>query len=838
MEFVHRIIERASRLFEKSSEPLVEEADIVRLADRHSFSQYLCYETYDAATREYGLHGDQVGYLWECVPVAFMTDDILERLASLFRREWPARTSIQFMLVPDDAIDGFLQGYLQMKTRKSALVQRAALAYAQHLSEGRKGLAQMEGLPVRNYRLVVSLKTSESLGLDRISQIEENLRAAALGPQSMLPGRFLELMRRLLNSHSPANAGTYDENRLLNRQIIQAETCIRVKDDYVQIGDRFAACLTPKSMPSNGQLDRLAVNALIGGFSGPEDDATQLAQKFLWSTTVFFQTTPSEIRNKASTMGMQRVGGTIAKDIARRNAEMAVDLEEMERDRFVNVMTAVWIFGEDLQALNRGLARSRGLWEQQKFVMQRESKIGIPMLITSLPMGLVESKGNKAVFQRDFVMSGTAATHLLPVQADFRGNMSPAQLYTGRKGQLITVDVFDRRANNSNFFVCAGSGAGKSFTMNKIVGDYYGNQALIRLVDIGYSYQKQCSLLGGRYIDIGREANRLCLNPFTTSRPSTDAEDSAGDELAIANVLLTMAFASVSVPTDDPTYFTLMKDAVRFAKQRDGGERGVDHVYEYLVKYPALADGPVYAGAAPLAHKMGFNLKDFTTQGRHGRLFNGKSTLNIGSDEFVVLELEQIMNDAELFQVIAMQVINAITQDLYLSDRSRRRFMVFDEAWRYFSGTPMIAQMIKEGYRRARKYGGATGIITQSPMDLKNFGEAGEVIISNSAFKFMLASDAYERAVAEGILSYTGLALDLLKSVRNNRPRYSEMFLDTPLGMGVARFCGDRLTYWMNTTDPGEVARFQKKIQAGLDPIAAIEQLLVEERNVQSGKAA
>jgi len=146
--------------------------------------------------------------------------------------------------------------------------------------------------------------------------------------------------------------------------------------------------------------------------------------------------------------------------------------------------------------------------------------------------------------------------------------------------------------------------------------------------------------------------------------------------------------------------------------------------------------------------------------------------------------------------------------------------------------------MIKEGYRRARKYGGATGIITQSPMDLKNFGEAGEVIISNSAFKFMLASDAYERAVAEGILSYQGLALDLLKSVRNNRPRYSEMFLDTPRGMGVARFCGDRLTYWMNTTDPAEVARFQKKIQSGLDPIAAIEQLLLEERGAHAGKAA
>ena len=42
-----------------------------------------------------------------------------------------------------------------------------------------------------------------------------------------------------------------------------------------------------------------------------------------------------------------------------------------------------------------------------------------------------------------------------------------------------------------------------------------------------------------------------------------------------------------------------------------------------------------------------------------------------------------ILNDVELFRVIAMQVINMITQDLYLSDRSQQRFMVFDEAWKY-----------------------------------------------------------------------------------------------------------------------------------------------------------
>jgi conjugal transfer ATP-binding protein TraC len=562
-----------------------------------------------------------------------------------------------------------------------------------------------------------------------------------------------------------------------------------------------------------------------------------VTQRFLWTTTVFFDTKPADIRRKASIMAAQRVGGTIAKDLARRNAEMARDLEELEQDRFVDVITSVWVFADSAEEMNRGMARCRGLWEQERFVMQRESTIGIAMLLVALPFGLYITKSNVVTLQRHFTMSARAAAHLLPVQADFGGRMRPAQLYVGRKGQLVSVDVFDKRANNHNFLVCAGSGAGKSFLMNKLVGDYFGLGSLIRIVDIGYSYEKQAMLAGGRYIDVGAEAHRLCLNPFTTAAAGHRA-DTESDELAIASVLLTMAFAATEIPRNENSYYTLMKDAVRWARNQDGGERGVDLVAEYLRHFPKYAEDRTFDGAIPLAHQMAFNLYDFTSLGKHGSLFNGKSTLNIGQDDFVVLELERIMNDAELFQVIAMQVVNAITQDLYLSDRSQQRFMVFDEAWRYFSSTPMIANMIKEGYRRARKYGGATGIITQSPLDLRAFGEAGVVIKSNSAFKFFLESLDYQAAVQAGILEYEGLLLDLAKSVRNMPPRYSEVLFDTPFGAGIARLCADRFTYWMNTTTASEVARFKYTLAQVKDPVATILQLVAEDAAANTGRAA
>jgi len=831
------LFDRLARWFTPAEAPLITERDVEQLAARHSLSHYLAYETWNESRREYGLAGGAFGYLWECRPLAFLTDKSQESLAGLLRQEYPPHTTVQFLLYPDDALDAHLATYLRLKQRPEPIVQQAARNYAQHLSAGRAGLPTMGGTPVRNFRLLVAIKCAEAFQDERIKWIEEMLTQGGLAPAMLGPPAFLDLMRRLLNSHAPVNTAVHDPAVPLRHQIVQAETRIGVEEDHIRIGARFAACLTPKSMPASGQLDRLAINQLIGGYGGPADDGTQITQRFLWTTTVFFETSAADIRRKASIMAAQRVGGTIAKDLARRNAEMAQDLEELEQDRFVDVITSVWVFADSAEELNRGMARCRGLWEQERFVMQRESAIGIPMLLVALPFGLYLTKNNVVMLQRHFTMSARAASHLLPVQADFGGRMRPAQLYVGRKGQLVSVDVFDRRANNHNFLVCAGSGAGKSFLMNKLVGDYYGIGALIRIVDIGYSYEKQAMLCGGRYIDVGEEAHRLCLNPFTTAGAGQRA-DAESDELAIASVLLTMAFAATEIPRNENSYYTLMKDAVRFARTRDGGERGVDHAAEYLRTFPLHAADRTFDGAVPLAHQMAFNLHDFTSQGKHGRLFNGRSTLNIGADEFVVLELERIMNDAELFQVIAMQVVNAITQDLYLSDRSRQRFMVFDEAWRYFSSTPMIANMIKEGYRRARKYGGATGIITQSPLDLRGFGEAGVVIKSNSAFKFFLESQDYQAAVQAGILDYEGLLLDLARSVRNMPPRYSEVLFDTPFGAGIARLCADRFTYWMNTTTASEVARFKYTLDQVGDPVACIHRLVQEDAAAAAGQAA
>ncbi len=804
-----------------------EDAALVR---RQPFAKWLRLGSYDAEAGSFHCSDNTTGYVWECAPVAFMGANCLNGLVNLLKQEFPSDALLQFIQMPSERIAPLLEEYLSRKTRKDSVAQEAAQRYAEHLWAGRSGLQKMRGIPVRQFRLLICVKSKEQMRLEVVRTIEEALRSAGLAPRRLGPGPMLAWFRELFNGTLPENPQAWCENTLLRNQIIGSEYPVEhvsAQQGVMRIGGRYATCLTPKTMPSPAHP--LKMNRLLGGYSGVEDDGTQLTYRYIFTANVWFRASKSDIKSQGNLTMMQRAGGSLAKSLKQRVDEIDWVLDDLEQTPYVNISLSMWVFGDDLNQLNEGVARVRGLWERQEFVMQRETTPGIvqAMLINALPFGLIMNDAALKLMDRDFKVSARAAACFLPVQGDFAGYMDPVLLLVGRKGQLTSIDVFDKRANNYNFLVSAGSGAGKSFVTNFVVGNYFGAGALIRCVDIGYSYKKQCHSLKGRFIDVGDSNSRVVINPFQKPRGG-DAEDDVMNRQTTANILLMMAYSTVGVTGLTQTHYALMNDAVEFAISCDGGVNGIDHAYEYLRQYPKLAKTEFALEAAqPLAQEIGFNLRDFRSDGVYGRLFNGTATFDISSDHFVVLELEKLLNNKALFSVVSLQVMNAITQDLYLSDRSTQRFQLFDEAWRYLGlgSSALIASVIYEMYRRARKYHGSTGIVTQSLLDLQKFGDVGEVIKANSAFKFLLESEDYQLAVDRGIVDYQGLALELAKSVRNQKPNYSEVLFDTPFGVGVGRLCVDPWTYWMNTSSGDEFKRYEGLVASGRTPLQAITEL-------------
>jgi len=804
-----------------------------RLTARNKFSDYLPYLAYDNETSVYLNVDDTFGCLWECTPLVYAGTSTFDVLQGLFTTAIPEKSILQFILYADPHVDTILDEFEALRQRQSPLVEQATANVVDFFKDGaRHGVSNFQGIPIRNFRLFVALKlpnTRELNLLDIRDTVYEVLKGAYLNPRNVSPGDLVFFLSRLLNDN-PTEKPRYNDRRPLRKQIVLSETPINAKWDRMEIGSRYFRCLSPKVMPD--QVDEFTFNHMSGDIWGVASDTNQIRQPFIIVTNIIFESLRAKLHTKCNFVLQQQAVGSFATPLRRKQEEYTWAAGEVEKGTsFVRIMPLVWTIGDSEQEVRESVARIKRIWESRGFTMQEDKGIVKVLFLSSLPFGLYNVKSNVGDIDRDFICDAKAAVYCLPVQSDFGGGQEPYNLFVGRKGQIIGIDIFDSRSNNMNALVAAESGSGKSFFTNNMVFNYYGSGAIIRLIDIGGSYKKLCRILDGVFIEFSKHSD-IVINPFS------HVIDINEDASSITAIIAQMAFsATTTVPTE--TERTLIKNAVKYAYENYGEEACIDTVYEYLTTFPKYADEVLdlnckedqcVADLKLKAQNIAFNLRGFTSLGEFGRWFNGRSTLDISRDEFVVLELEELKKQQELFKVITLQVLNYVTQDLYLSDRSRRRLVVFDEAWQFFKEGEMLKNIIEEGYRRARKYGGSLTTITQSLLDLEQFGSVGEVIRDNSAYKFFLQSQSFEKAKNKKIIDYDDFIMRLLKSVKSPRPRYSEIFMDTPAGRGISRLIVDPYSYFMFTSDAAENAEIEHQVASGKTYAEAIAGMVVTRR--------
>ncbi|MBF7015127.1 TraC family protein (plasmid) [Novosphingobium resinovorum] len=805
---------------------------------RDRFSDFIPLVAWDETEEAFLCIDDGFGYAWELVPSAYMFAHVHQALLGLLNVHFGPGTVLQLHTFADPLIENALDAFLDLKSRPDPLIQASARRTAQYLSDGRHGLHALHGIPLRNFRTILSVKTRAPMASDLRRQIEEQLDK--LGIRRLAPEETVAFYRRVFNgvyraapgafarsagSRAGASAGFSGGVPPIRRQIIDAGPDLLFDGPEVHLGGQVARCLTPKSPARRISAER--ANRLTGGMRGASEDSDQIGGPFLYTLNVLFDHSAFEIHKRAQVLSAQKAAGSFAVEVGKQIEEIGWVLDEAGNSKFVRIIPTLWVFGRDAGHARDMAARAKRLWEAEPlpFMMQEESYLNPVLLPMSLPFGLYPDNKTLRMLERDFRMPVKAAVLMAPVQTDFRGGGRPALLYAGRKGQLVTLDLFDPRINNYNFIVSAESGAGKSFLLNNLCQQYYAQGALIRIIDIGGSYRKLCTLCSGRYIDIGEE--RIVLNPFDMGFALDGEDKQSAISMAVA-IVAEMANAATrkGVTTSQ---WNLLKSAVQWTIDSGRAEDGIDAVRRWLAAYPELVHSPIDSveHLIPAARELAFNLRDFGSDGAYGHFFNGPSTLDISRDEFVVLELERLKAMPDLFNVIVMVVVNAVTQELYLSARDRPRFVLCDEAAQFMTKTDgqdlsRLAEAFGQGYRRARKYQGSFGIVLQSMNDLLLFGGTGQVILENAATRFLLQGSTYHKAVENKILDYSGFVLDLLKSVRNSKPHYSEVFIDSPLGLGIARLVVDPFSYWINTSAPEEVAAFEARLRAGRSPLEAV----------------
>jgi len=800
-----------------------------RSVARDAYSDFLPLVAWEPDEEAFLCIDDGWGYAWELVPSAYMFAHVHGALQGLLNIHFPEGTVLQLHGFADPLIDHALDAFLDMKTRPDPLIQASARRTADYLRAGTDGLDALHGIPVRDFRLFLSIKTRVQLGTDLKRQVEEQLSKLAI--RRIAPEELVSLYRRIFNGVFTSAPGVFADGSdgqpvpPIRKQIIDAGPDLLFDGPEVFLGNQVARCLTPRAPARRITAER--ANRLLGGMRGAAEDSDQIGGPFLFTLNILFDHSQFEIHKRAQILSAQKAAGSFAVEVGKQIEEIGWVLDEAGSSRFVSIIPMVWVFGRTRTQAREMAARAKRLWESEPlpWMMQEESYLNPVLLPMALPFGLYPEKRTIRMLERDFRLPVKAAVLLAPAQTDFRGGGRPALLYTGRKGQLVTLDLFDPRINNYNFIVSAESGAGKSFLLNNLCQQYYAQGALIRIIDIGGSYRKLCTLCSGRYIDIGEE--QLVLNPFDMGFALDGDDRQSAISMAVA-IVAEMANAATrkGVTTSE---WNLLKSAVQWTIDEGHAEDGIDSVRAWLGAYPEFAatDLDRVDHLVPVARELAFNLRDFGSDGAYGHYFNGPSTFDISSDEFVVLELERLKAMPDLFNVIVMVVVNAVTQELYLSARDKPRFVLCDEAAQFMTRSEgqdlsRLAEAFGQGYRRARKYQGSFGVVLQSMNDLLLFGGTGQVILENAATRFLLQGSTYQQAVENKILDYSGFVLDLLKSVRNAKPHYSEVFIDSPLGLGIARLVVDPFSYWINTSAPNEVAAFDALIRAGRSPLAAV----------------
>src|SRR3546814_16511869 len=120
-----------------------------------------------------------------------------QALLGRFNVQVPENSVGQLISVADPLIAPALDAYLDLKTRPDPLIQASARRTHAYLNEGRNGLGALHGIPVRDFRTFLAVKTRAPMHSDLRRQIEEQL--AKLGIRRVDPHEMISFYRRIFN---------------------------------------------------------------------------------------------------------------------------------------------------------------------------------------------------------------------------------------------------------------------------------------------------------------------------------------------------------------------------------------------------------------------------------------------------------------------------------------------------------------------------------------------------------------------------------------------------------------------------------------------------------------
>ena len=353
-------------------------------------------------------------------------------------------------------------------------------------------------------------------------------------------------------------------------------------------------------------------------------------------------------------------------------------------------------------------------------------------------------------------------------ETNYKSSLSPFGIkmvdrVTGRPLHLDISDLPMKKGviTNRNKFVLGPSGSGKSFFMNHLVRQYYEQNSHIVLVDTGNSYQGLCEMIhrktkgaDGIYYTYSEE-KPISFNPFFTD----DYKFNVEKKDSIKTLLLTLWKSEDDkiTKTESGELGSAVSAYIKKIQQDRSIVPCFDTFYEYMLNdYRAELEKRDIK-----VSRDDFNIDNFLTTlrqyykgGRFDFLLNSRENIDLLHKRFIVFEIDSIKDNAELFPVVVIIIMEAFINKMRRL-KGIRKLLIVEEAWKALT-TENMANYLKYMYKTVRKYFGEAIVVTQEVDDIISSPVVKESIINNSDCKILLDQKKYMNKF-DGIQAMLGL---------------------------------------------------------------------------------
>ncbi|HPS31092.1 MAG TPA: TraM recognition domain-containing protein [bacterium] len=448
---------------------------------------------------------------------------------------------------------------------------------------------------------------------------------------------------------------------------------------------------------------------------------------------------------------------------AARNAKEADELMTMlteSRHKIGYLSCKIIVWNKNLKELERLAVDLSNLTKNENCFFEEEIWGHDLEFFRSIPSQMSYSERQHRILSPNFIDMIPASKH---GHADFNGR-HPLFL-RNRFGEIYGFDAGNSKRNNKNGSIFGCSGSGKSVTVNALIAHTFfpnimednANPGRIFIVDFAgaenSSYLKMADLYGGVFVPIDSKG-LVIINPFPHKNQIYKNGKWDSSLLNYLQIVMDLILEVREKSMNADLYRIIISKAVK-------------EMYK-TIEQPVLADLIEFIDdedadkVKTLKKLLGGFLDDPVS-----KIINGLSTIDYGSDPFVIYDLQGItgLND-KLKELLTFIVIQEAKKTAFEITNS---FIMFDEAAQLIKD-PRLGDLIEELFATARKYNTGVWTITQNFLSFKEVALSSKIKINTTTTIFLShANDEEAKRLVASDFGFTGqekAAFDSLKTVK------------------------------------------------------------------------